>query len=576
MAPGNELRLDTDTMNSSYRFLLLTLAFVSTAAEVHPKQEVHPFHPYHPKLEQKARQSQAPQRTNSTTAPVPTDSPTESPAPSPSPSSNPTTAPTGTQPPTKKPTSAPTESPAPSPSPSSVPTNLPSLTPSESPTDAPTRTKMPSGSPSLSQAPSSAPSGTPTGFPSIAPTPAPTGTPSSAPSGTPTITPSVGPTNVPTQSPSSTPSASPTEEAFKTKFSNIGVVLMDIDREMSDTHLAQFEITTLEFIRDTAPHTEGYEIDVLAVTLLSQTAVYPDGENQTANHQGERRMETKSGLEVKFKSVGVVTEGSVPTDFNFKNDIVNPGFENHMDEYLYRLSMSDAFFEPLKAHTSYHVEVEPESKGKFIAAVVFSVIAFLVAVFAAVYAIRRHLNAKRRRQNRRARLSGGQKSQTYSENSAESTDDSDEENGDKPPLQLAIFSPTKTDMQNVPITPRSIASPFKQDYRDNEASPLSPGTAKNAEPTSMLEGTGAAIRKWLSSPKENAEQAEANRPPRPNSSPDPMALKASTTDKPGTLSKGNTNHGVSLEIFINLSGDIEEAFLTISSFSRSKSSISLK
>lgn len=407
---------------------------------------------------------------------------------------------------------------------------------------------MPSESPSLSQAPSLSPSGNPTGQPSIAPTPAPTGTPSAAPSGAPTITPSAGPTNVPTQTPSATPSASPTEEAFKTKFSNTDVILMDIEREMSDTHLAQFEITTLEFIRDTAPHTDGYEIEVLAVTILSQTAVYPDGQNQTTNDQGERRMETKSALEVKFKTVGVVTDGSVPAGFNFKNVIVSPGFENHMDEYLYRLSMADVFFEPLKAHISMKDVVEPESKGKFVAAVVFSVIAFLVAVFAAVYAIRRHLDLKRRRRNRRMRLSGGQKCQTYSEDSAESTDDSDEENGVRPPLQLELFSPGKTDLQNVPITPRSIASPFKQDYRDKEASPLSPGTAKNAEPPSVLEETGAAIRKWLtprmSSPQEKAADSEKKRPPR---SPDPMALKASTTDKPGTLTKGNVKEGVSFE-----------------------------
>jgi heme exporter protein D len=404
---------------------------------------------------------------------------------------------------------------------------------------------MPSESPSLSHSPSLDPSGKPSGQPSIAPTPAPTGTPSVAPSGAPSMTPSVEPTNVPTQTPSATPSASPTEEAFKTKFSNTDVILMDIEREMSDTHLAQFEITTLEFIRNTAPHTDGYEIDVLAVTILSQTAVYPDAQNQTTNDQGERRMQTKAALEVTFKAVGVVTEGSAPADFNFKNDIISPGFENHMDEYLYSLSIADVFFEPLRAYTSMKDVVEPEGKGKFVAAVVFSVIAFLVAVFAAVYAVRWHLDSKRRRRNRRARLSGGQKSQTYSEDSAESTDDSDEENGVRPPLQLELFSPGKTDLQNVPITPRSIASPFKQDYRDNEASPLSPGTAKNAEPPSVLEETGAVIRKWLT-PTMYSPQ-ETNRPPRPSRSPDPMALKASTTDKPGTLTKGNVKEGVSVE-----------------------------
>jgi len=312
---------------------------------------------------------------------------------------------------------------------------------------------------------------------------------------------------------------------------------VDIEREMNDDQLEQFEITTLEFVNDTAPHTDGYEIDVLAVTVTSQNVIYPDAKNET--DQGERRMQTAAALEVTFKTVGLVTDGRTPYDFDFKRDIVSVGFENHMDQYYYVLGNSDPFFEPLMAHTDYKDPMDEDDEGKFIAAVVLSVIAFLVALFASVYAIRRHLRVRKKRLNRQRRVSEAQKSDTYSDHS---TDDSDEENPFKPPLQLEI-SPGKMRLENVPITPRSIASPFKQDYRDGEASPMSPDTPKHAEPT-VLEGTGAAIRKWLTprvaSPKEN-EFEDFSKPPRPTSSPDPMALKARTTDATGTFTTGGNS-----------------------------------
>jgi len=312
---------------------------------------------------------------------------------------------------------------------------------------------------------------------------------------------------------------------------------MDIEREMNDDQLSQFEIETFQFVNDTAPHTDGYEIDILAVTLLSQKVIYPDAKNET--NQGERRMQTSAALEVTFKTVGLVIEGRAPYDFDFKRDIVSVGFEEHMDQYYYILSKSDPYFEPLKAHTDIQDPVEEADEGRFVAAVVFSVIAFLVAVFASFYAIRRHLASKRRRLNRMRRMSDAHKSQTYSENS---TDGSDEENNlFQPPLQLEI-SPGKMELENVPITPRSIASPFKQDYRNGKVSPKSPDTPKEAEPT-VFEETGNAIRKWLTprvtSPKES--NFIDSKPPKPTSSPDPMALKASTTDATGTFTRGHPN-----------------------------------
>ncbi|KAL3936005.1 MAG: hypothetical protein SGBAC_008590 [Bacillariaceae sp.] len=455
-----------------------------------------------------------------TTAPVPTnpstESPTESPAPSPSPSAVPTIPPTLSVGPTIRPTGEPTESPAPSPSPSAVPTNLPTTLPSIAPSGNPTLTFKPSISPTQTFKPSSRPTGTPSKLPTGAP--------------------SVEPTKNPTTTPSVIPTSEPTEEAFKTKFSNVKLILMDIEHEMLDDQIEQFEITTLEFVNDTAPRSDEYEIDILAVTLLSQTVIYPDAVNET--DQGERRMQTAAALEVTFKTVGLVTEGRTPYDFDFKRDIASVGFENHMDQYYYILGSSDIFFEPLKAHTDFQDPMVEDDKGKFVAAVVFSMIAFLIAIFASIYAIRRHLRVKKRR-SRQRRVSEAQKSNTYSDHS---TDDSDEENPFQPPLQLNI-SPGKMELENVPITPRSLASPFKQDYRDGGAPPMSPDTPSDAEPT-VLEGTGAAIRKWLTprvaSPKEN-EFKENGKPPKPTSSPDPMALKARTTDATGTFTKGGNS-----------------------------------
>lgn len=313
---------------------------------------------------------------------------------------------------------------------------------------------------------------------------------------------------------------------------------MDIDHEMNDDQIEQFEISTLQFVNDTAPHTDGYEIDILAVTVTAQNVIHPEApvaNNET--NQGERRMQASAALEVTFNTVGLVTEGRAPYDFDFKRDIVAVGFENHMNLYYYILSNADPFFSPLKAHTD--IEDPVEEKGKFIAAVVFSVIAFLVALFASIYAIRRHLRVKRKRRQRQNRSSLSQKSNTYSDNS---TDDSDEENPFKPPLQLSI-SPGKMDLENVPITPQALASPFKRDYRDVAAMPNSPDSVKEEVPTVFGE-TSAAIRKWLTprvaSPKDD-EFKEDGKPPKPTSSPDPMALKARTTDATGTFTTGGNS-----------------------------------
>lgn len=307
---------------------------------------------------------------------------------------------------------------------------------------------------------------------------------------------------------------------------------------MSDSHIVEFEIVTMEFIRDTVPHTEGYEIQILASTLLSQTPFVPEEdatEGDAESDQEERRLTTttptpKASLEVTFQTVGVVVAGGAPVGFNFTTDIVSVGFDNHMEEYLYRLSKANDYFKPLKAHTTYREALASTKGGQFIAAVLFSVIAFIVAIFASIFAIRRHLAVKRRRRRRKKRLSYMPNSRTFS-SSHGSTEE--EESNDEMPLQLEIQN-DRMQFENVPITPRSIASPFK----DEETSPLSPRMESSTHSTNLFGETSETLRRWLT-PRLSSGG--------PQNSPDPMAVKMGTFD--GGKATGKTPLSIPLSFF---------------------------
>ncbi|VEU38888.1 unnamed protein product [Pseudo-nitzschia multistriata] len=329
----------------------------------------------------------------------PTASPTESPAPSPSPSESPTADPNRITP---GPTDYPTESPAPSPSPSQTPTIAPTPSPSATPSVAPT----------ISSAPSAAPSATPSAAPSDAPSMAPSGQPSlsAAPSAAPTIStapsakPSASPTQQPSSSPSSAPSYSPTTVVHRTKTAVTTLLLEEISAEMDELTMAEFELFTLDFLKRKIEPSDEYGLNNLAVTVLSQSLVYPDptaAPNSNETNFRERNLESNIwsvGLEIDIRSVAVVTTGRVPTDFNYTREVLLT-FYDHWDQYLYQLGNNIEFFNPLVAVSDWvpvvdeaSIDGKEKSKGSFAVAILFSLIAFSLAVYASYVAIRKHLN----------------------------------------------------------------------------------------------------------------------------------------------------------------------------------------
>jgi hypothetical protein len=564
---------------------------------------------------------------------APTDAPTESPAPSPSPSAAPTGRPTGTTRPTSKPTEAPTESPAPSPSPSAAPTNHPSKGPSEAPTQHPTVTPIPTdaptvtptdspstpptdqpsempsvsmhpstlpsdaptdmptskpspaptGAPTISPQPSSKPSVVPTetptytsAIPSAAPTKAPTETPSDAPTSEPSEAPSIAPstsepTKAPTHLPSGAPSPTPTEVSFKTKTGITNVMLMDIDSEMGNGPLSQFEIATMQFIRDTKPTTEGYNIQILAVTVLTQDVVYPEREEANASNETRRHLVSEVGLQVAFRTVGVLTQGQPPSDFDL-TDITDEGFKNHYGEYLYRLGNIHSFFKPVLASViaaelernaeDNDEENDATNKGQFVAAVLFSTLAFMMAIFASWYAVKKHLKSQNRITDKSHMLEypghGGQFG-THSlsdideaEVEADAEQPQEDTNMKLKPLQLDIYD-DRIELEDIGLSPLNGFTPKP---------PMSPGAMEKGEGNKRrssggrrssfnLSETGQSIKKWLT-PRRSVFQGVPNAmedPPesevsfqfgpasvKGRESLEPDALKASTTNQTGILS----------------------------------------
>ncbi len=198
--------------------------------------------------------------------------------------------------------------------------------------------------------------------------------------------PSASPT---TSEPSAAPSPTPTEESFRFKEAVTNVFLTDLESEMTDSVLAQFELTTLQFIRDTQGSTPDFSLDFLAVTVLTQSLKIPNPEGP----------EGDLGIKVEFRTTGVVTEGVAPLYFDFKN-VTNTGFKNYYGEFLYRLTMADKFFQPLAPHvgTTRLIQLPqvPSSnqgsrKRQFIAAVVCATLALILAIVVAMYAVRKHI-----------------------------------------------------------------------------------------------------------------------------------------------------------------------------------------
>jgi hypothetical protein len=498
-----------------------------------------------------------------------TEAPTESPAPSPSPSASPTQRPTVTSKPTAQPTGAPTESPAPSPSPSAAPTNFPTNEPSASPTNFPTVTPMPSEAPTESmqpslnpsQAPTKKPSSTPSYSPSNSPTispsaepsPSPSVTPTAAPSATPTTgEPSSKPTGVPTGMPSGAPSPAPTAEGVKTKIATSLILLEALDEKMMDDEIGRFEIRTLEFIKEAFPKANitDFEINIIAGTVLTQNL--HDGSNGGKN----RKLETHIGLEVLFRTVGVVTNGVASEGFDFQ-DLVDGIFEAHFDIYLNELSAESPFFAPLFVGT----KAEKGSSTQFIIALIVSAVAFLIAIGSSHYAIRKHLESKnRKKRHPMLALTDGK----YATDSS-SSDGSDKDNTNS---NLRLVIDDDDELNDVNLSPALMSAMSSVMSRSDESrpwtnkpSPLSPNTLEKGgarPPLDDLYREAPPSKKWLtprnffksaldtssspggrSDPPENPDDLKFLAGGRKSFSKEPSARKAATTEQPGRLSDAN-------------------------------------
>ncbi|KAG7355045.1 polymorphic outer membrane domain containing protein [Nitzschia inconspicua] len=483
---------------------------------------------------------------------LPTDSPTESPAPSPSPSEAPSNDPERI---TAAPSAYPTESPAPSPSPSEVPTAIPTGFPSENPSSSPSISSAPSTSPT--PMPSDVPSDIPSMVPSVGPSLS--AMPSEGPSKSlsPSSLPSTWPSEHPSSTPSGAPTYSPTQETQKTKSSVSEIILVNIPRRMDDLTLAEFEVATLEFIRQAQSPNKAFDLEFLAVTVLTQSVVFPDHyetklANKTKNGGDQRSLVRvpsfvsspwEVALELSFRVVAVVTSGRVPDDFDLE-DLVMNGFEKHFNQYLWQLGNTNEFFAPLKDISDWPAqqqaavggEIERDSKkAAFVIAILFSLVAVGLACFASFYAIRRQLKQQGRHQHgKKGRGGSGMilspkpklldysgpdviNYLTNSTNEDSTYHDGDVEGGGAIHFVKSIDSDDQS-LESVGLTPKAAKSPASRGsgfFSDEEASPLkSPDTFQSSKQENIttsgisfgLSEAQKTMKKWMT-PRRSVERA---------------------------------------------------------------------
>ncbi|KAL3896952.1 MAG: hypothetical protein SGARI_007034, partial [Bacillariaceae sp.] len=339
----------------------------------------------------------------------------------------------------------------------------------------------------------------------------PSDMPSLSPSSHPSSYPSESPSDAPSGVPSFAPTYSPTQETQKTKSAVEEILLANIPREMDDMTLARFEIATLEFVKQAQPPTKGYQVEVLAVTVLTQAVVFPDHYemhiDDATNTRAKQKYEAeKSGsrrnlvevdpntiskstswdvaLQVKFRVVAVVTSGRVPNGFDLA-DLAMYGFENNFNQYIWQLGNSNDFFAPLKEISDWPEQQaaaieakdgEDSKNAAFVMVLLFSLTALGLAVFASYYAIRRHLRrtgrhrskSNRKTKSNRFSMSPKQKMESYSgpdiinylthsTNEDSTYHDGDVEGGGAINFVKSIDSDDQS-MESVGLTPKSARS----------------------------------------------------------------------------------------------------------------------
>jgi len=309
--------------------------------------------------------------------------------------------------------------------------------------------------------------------------------------------------------------------------------------------LAEFELFTLDFLRKKIVLQDGYVLNTLAVTVLSQTVVYPDPTKAPKTNQTEfRNLESEIwsvGLEVDIRSVAVVIDGRVPSNFNFTEEVLY-SFYNHWDQYLWQLGNSVDFFNPLVEVSDWTpqlneapVEGKESGKASFVIAVMFSFVAFGLAIFASYIAIRKHMQKNGMTPTKKKKTHGilfSPKSSPMSYSGAEvinylTQTMSDEKNSPKNNYHdgdvegggaLALIRNVNIDinehgMESVVLTPRANFQSPKASVRDglfvvdegsdDDRSPLKSPRSTTSSPMADLQNQsssariGGQIKKWL-------------------------------------------------------------------------------
>jgi hypothetical protein len=391
----------------------------------------------------------------------------------------------------------------------------------------------------------------------------PTTTPSDAPTGVPTFVPSDMPSLVPSDRPSPVPtSESVTFESVHAKTATITVLLDGIGEEMVDFPLAKFEVQTREFVQATMQDVEGFKLQVLAVTVLTQTVV--DSDNKVEDNGGRRVLaDGEKSLKVSFRVVGVVKSGVAPDDVNYA-DLFGSGFQNHYTEYLQRISSADPFFDDLIIGSSANDQSLVNDKKKLIATIACSAMAFLVAVFASYYAIKKHL-AKRLEEKTLLVLAPSTQSSSSSLGHPKL--------GEANSLQLQILEPAQDDPMSPMMAALKACMEGDETMSRLQESPMSPNTLEKGsgrrKSKSPFSGGGIEIRKWLTPRRESGarnvfmseveplnsarsgqdppERSRTSDIPTYNAVPpvDPDARKASTTQAPNRLSNASNHEDTS-------------------------------
>lgn len=388
---------------------------------------------------------------------------------------------------------------------------------------------------------------------------------------------------------------------------------------MDEMTLARFEVATLEFIRQAKPMTSGYDIDILAVTVLTQNVVFPEGSilsggtnGTNSTHQsgqatsdegvsggentGDRRfLQSNSStwdvaLQVRFRTVGVVTSGRVPQDFKLE-ELSDYGFETNFNQYLWQLGNSNEFFYPLRAVSNGGTEMQENvneenqggnSKAQFVIAILFSLLAFGLAIVASWFAVRRHLGKQKKGSRRRSNKYEGDFPDHNNLHPTESSSDDERDDTDayrvdaSGILRFGVSVNSKAGLQqddeksleSVGLTPRATDSPAHRGFRDEDDDELPLSSPDAME--SRRQGCGTVdntacgthfglggqpsqiFKKWMTPRQSTGQNSNISRfsnasttgrfdPPdksgRMGAKPpsEPVAVKASTSDKAGTI-----------------------------------------